>query len=820
MLVGELRRLVAEHPLRERLHAQLMLALYRNGRQADALEAYRRARDVLVERLGIEPGRELRDLQRSILAHDDVLDGSGTAVEPRESGPDALPAPLTALFGRESDLDLLGRLVRQPDTRLVTLVGPGGVGKTRLAIEATRRLADGFEHGARFLELVSLSRPDQLGDGLARMLGAAARGDEHPASAVARFLGDRKLLLVLDNFEQLTAAAPLLTGLLGGCPGLTIMVTSRQPTRLTAEHLFWVRPLEVPRRSASTAQLEACAAVEMFVDRARARDPEFVLDDATAPHVLTICRRLDGLPLALELAAARLALLSPAELAARLDGALSVLVGAALDAPERQRTLRATIDWSYGLLGSGERCAFARAAVFAGGATVSAAEAVTGASLEILESLVDKQLLARRGDRLQMLETIREYALERFAEDPAATRVRHRMLAWSLSFAGDAVPHLRAADRAAWLARLDAELPNLIGALSWALEARLLEDALQLVGDLGTYWWQVGRSHEGLAWVDAVLAQATRGPPRVRARAHLARARLTHRRDLDAYRQDLDAALELFTASGDAGGVAMSLAHMGYVESWAEQAGSAVARIDEALEWAERSGDPIALATVHVEAVTAVSGYHDAAARARIAIPYLRHIGDFMGLTFACSVTGFRAIAEGRYEEALRWLDEGLEAARTIDDPQALRHVSGNRGLAMLWLGDTEGAARSLGEALALTREAGAEHMLRESLLGMAAVNARRGELRRAAQLAGAASAHQAPQPPDEELVAARLQDEFLAPARERLGDAPWLRAERDGGSLTVSEAIDLALGCRRFASSDGDSGAIAYLSDRGRRHA
>ena len=217
----------------------------------------------------------------------------------------------------------------------------------------------------------------------------------------------------------------------------------------------------------------------MFVDRARARDPDFVLDGATAPYVVTICRRLDGLPLALELAAARLSLLSLAELAVRLDRALSVLVGAPRDAPERQRTLRATIDWSYGLLGEDERRAFAHSAVFAAGATVGAAEAVTGASMEVLESLVDKQLLFRRGDRLQMLETIREYALERFADDPAAARVRRRLLDWCLGFAGEATPHIRAADRVAWLARLDAELPNLLAALSWALEAGLEDESME-----------------------------------------------------------------------------------------------------------------------------------------------------------------------------------------------------------------------------------------------------------------------------------------------------------------------------------------------------
>ena len=330
------------------------------------------------------------------------------------------------------------------------------------------------------------------------------------------------------------------------------------------------------------------------------------------------------------------------------------------------------------------------------------------------------------------------------------------------------------------------------------------------------YWWHTGRSHEGLRWADAVLAQATDAPPRARARALLARARLTHRRDLAAYRQDLEAALELFKACADAAGVAMSLAHLTYVDSWAGQSEAAAAHSDEALEWAERSGDQFALATVHVESVTAAASYDATAARAGAAVPYLRQIGDFVGITFMCSVTGFRALAEGRFAEALNWLDDGLDAARITDDAQAVRHVSANRGLAQLWLGDFDGAALTLAAALALTRKAGAEHMLEAPLLGMAALAARRGSLPRAARLAGAASAHAMPRRTEEERVWTRLHDEFLAPARERLGDRPWLDAAREGASLTVSEAIDLALDRGRFTTPDGDSGTLAHIGRRG----
>ena len=273
--------------------------------------------------------------------------------------------------------------------------------------------------------------------------------------------------------------------------------------------------------------------------------------------------------------------------------------------------------------------------------------------------------------------------------------------------------------------------------------------------------------------------------------------------------------MQLSKTCGDAAGVAMSLAHLTYADSWAGRSEAAAARSDEALDWAERSGDQIAIAIAHVERVTAAATYHETTARARAAARYLRQLGDFMGLTFTCSVTGFRALAEGDFAEALNWLDDGLDAARTVGDAQAVRHVSANRGLAQMWLGDFDGAACALAEALALTREAGAEHMVEEPLLGMAALAARRDALPRAARLAGAASAHAMPRRTEEERVWTRLHDEFLAPARKRLGERPWQRAAREGASLTVSEAIDLALDRGRFTTPDADSGIRVHLGRR-----
>ena len=569
-LVGELRQLVAANPTRERMAEQLMLALYRCGQQADALEAFQAARHVLVDEVGVEPGPKLRELQHAVFAHDPRLDAPLTTVAPILDGAGALPAPSTVLFGREADLDAVAGLIGEVRTRLLTLLGPGGVGKTRLAIETARRLAQDFTDGARFVSLASVAELCDLASAVCRALAAPIREGEPPPAAVRRFLGDRHMLLVLDNFEHLVAGAPLVSELLAACPDLTILVTSREPMRLASERLYPVRPLGVPdaHGAVSAMELEGYGAVAMFVDRAQARDPGFAVDDTNAGHVREICRRLDGLPLALELAAARVGLLSPAELAVRLDRALTLLAGGACDAPARQRTLRATIDWSFGLLTDPEREAFTQLAVFASGATVAAAESVTGASLDTLDSLVAKQLLVRHDDRLVMLETVREYALERLAEHPDADAVHARLATWCFHFTRQATPHLVRADRIAWLARLDAELPNVLAALSWALEGQRTELALQLASELAAYWWRTSHSEQGLLWIDAALKQAHGASTTVRAKALLYRARLVGYRQLERYRADLQASLRLFRACDDDSGITACLGHLVDAEAW------------------------------------------------------------------------------------------------------------------------------------------------------------------------------------------------------------------------------------------------------------
>src|SRR5215210_751158 len=491
-VVGELQTLVAQHPLRERLRGQLMLALYRCNRQAEALDAYRDGRRRLVDELGLEPSTTLRDLERAILTGSAELSvpspQAGVAARRR------LPSLPNRTVGRARELGEIADRLRAESVRLLTLTGPGGVGKTRLALDAARTVEADFADGARWVSLAALSRAGAVAGEIARAVGAKSLVGESDAEAVQRFLAAKHLLLVVDNFEHVVDEAPGIAKLLEACPEVTVLATSRERLDLSAEELYPVPSLDLPHGTEGLSELKRIAAVALFTDRAAARDPSFQLDVGTAPVVAEICRRLDGLPLAIELAAARSGLLSPTEIARRLDDGLGALGKAPRDAPARQTTLRATIDWSHELLGEPERQAFARFAVFSGVASLEAVEAITGADLDTLDSLTAKSLLTRRvghddESRLGMLETIRAFAVERFAAGDEQ-EVRSRHFSWFLSLA-----RRHGAERAIWsatrrehLARLETDRDNMHAALGWAVTARRAEPALAMCAALGCFW--------------------------------------------------------------------------------------------------------------------------------------------------------------------------------------------------------------------------------------------------------------------------------------------------------------------------------------------
>ena len=409
--MAELDGLVAAHPHRERLQALRMLALYRSGRQADALAAYREARAALDE-LGLEPSSELRALERRMLEQDPELD----APPEHEPGGASLPADVTALVGRDLELAAIAALLVRPETRLLTLTGPGGTGKTRLAVAAARAAG-----GAVFVDLSAVTDHALVLPTVAHTLGAdeVPGGDE--VATVVHALGARPPLLVLDNLEQVIDAASAIARLLDAAPGLRVLATSRGPLRIAQERVYAVPPLGVPEAAdATAARIRNVASVRLYAERAAATDPAFALDDENAAAVARICRALDGLPLAVELAAARIRTLGAEGTAARLGEQLALLSRGARDLPARQRSLRAAIDWSVQLLDEQARSVLAALAAFSGGASLDALEAVVGPGVDVptaLDDLLDAALVSRvegpGGEaRFTMLETVREYATE------------------------------------------------------------------------------------------------------------------------------------------------------------------------------------------------------------------------------------------------------------------------------------------------------------------------------------------------------------------------------------------------------------------------
>ena len=727
-VVAELETLTAEQPYHERFLQQRMLALYRCGRQAEALEVYRSAREVLAEDLGLDPSPASQELERAILRQEPSL--AAPEAPTRSTRP--LPVPPTPLVGRRLELAAVSALFRDEGARLVTLTGPGGTGKTRLGLAVADALEPELRDGAVFVSLASVSSPELVVSTIAEAL-EVREGGRPLAESVTEHLRERRLLLVLDNFEQLLPAAPFVGDLLAAAPRLWILTMSRAPLRLAAEREYPVPPFDVPDADLPFEALVKTDALRLFAARAQAVDPDFALDGTSAPEVARVCGRLDGLPLAIELAAARAKLLAPAEILERLEREPHLPGTGPRDAPARQQTLVATIQWSYDLLGPDERLAFARLGVFSGGCTLEAAERVCDVTLESLATLVDNNLLRRRDGRFTMLETVRRFAAERL-EDAGATEVRRRHAEWLTELAEAMVDGTFAGeDATVWLDRIQPEHDNIRAALTWSLENDP-ELALRLASSLRLFWEVRGHFSEGFRWIEAGLPRRADVAPEVRMRALSASGTIGFRiAKVDVSQERWEEALEIARELADDLWIARLLSDLGTAAAVREEWEPATELLNESADLFRELGVPARLATV---------------------LGNLGHI----------------AAQQGDYARAIEVTEEALSLESRHKPNAAISTY--NLGSHNLHAGNLEQAREWLERAVALTLDLGFKEVMAYALASYVQLCLLDGDAARAAHLAGVADRLLADaglllQPVEQERF-----EEAKAAAERELGDA------------------------------------------------
>ncbi|MFY9579512.1 MAG: BTAD domain-containing putative transcriptional regulator [Gaiellaceae bacterium] len=750
-LVPELERLVAAEPLRERLRAQLMLALYGSDRQADALASYADGRRRFVEELGIEPGAALKELERQILAQDAALE-----LEPSKTGAEPVPAPFlasvdrlpgnlptlsTPFLGRTRELGEVVELLSRRDVRLLTLTGPGGSGKTRLAAHAAADLAGRYPHGVWWVPLAALRDAELVLGAAAQSLGV--RGD------LSAQIAERSLLLVFDNFEQVVDAAQEVAGLLTACPGLDLLVTSREPLHVTGERQYPVPPL-LPEEG-----------IDFFLARARAVEPGLEADETETAE---ICRRLDDLPLALELAAARVKALSLAQIRERLERRLPLLTDGARDLPRRQQTLQATIEWSYELLGEAERRLFARLSVFAGGCELEAAEAVTEADLDTLQSLVEKNLLRHRGERYSMLETIREFARARLEQSAEAEELNRRHAELFFALAEEAEPRLRTDDKE-WLDRVEAEHDNLRAALDWLAARGETQRVLRLAGALSRFWYVRGHGAEGRHRIENALA-ADDGPSAARAAAlNHAAIFAIEGADVAAVKARAEEGLELHRRLEDAWGVA----HSGFLLAHAvtDAGDAAVGRelFAESLRQFRNLGDE----------------HYALLARFNLAM-LIQDLGD--------------------PEQARALHDENLRDAGEQADERITAMSLDQLAQYMFDEGRAEDALSMLKQSLRVRRDLGDHPMIAENLGRLAHLLANTGQAIAAARLLSSSEALREQIGSNSTPTTAKRNVETLSTIRGLIGDEGLAEAWDQGRALTLDETVACALASSAAAAA------------------
>jgi predicted ATPase/class 3 adenylate cyclase/DNA-binding CsgD family transcriptional regulator len=793
----------------------------------------------------------LKDLQHPSQLFQLVITGLSADFPPLktlDNSPNNLPLQPTPFLGREKEVDAVGQLLRRDSSRLVTLTGPGGVGKTRLALQVAADLSEHFPDGTWLVSLAPISDPDLVLPTISQVLSLREARDQAPLEHVKHALQEKKTLLLLDNFEQVVSAALSVADLLAGCPRLKVLVTSREGLHVRAEREFPVPALALPdlRHLPDLLSLSQYEAVALFIERAQAVTPEFQVTNSNAPAVAEICVRLDGLPLAIELAAARIRLFPPQALLTRLGQRLPLLTSPARDVPTRQQTLRSTIKWSYDLLTAHEQRLFRLLSVFVGGCTLDAAESVSAALggapppvMDRVASLLDKNLLLQRAQegaepRLTMLETIREFGLEALVTGGEMEAARQAHAAYYLHLAEEAEPALKGPHQADWLERLERELDNLRAALSWGLsrgQAReRSEMALRLGASLKDFWWKRPHAQEGETVLARALERAEGSALSVRAKALMAAGALL------GWLGDFERAEALCQQSGDVVGVGYALFTLGQIEMWKPNLAAARSRFEASLSLQQEVGDKYGMAwTLHMLSLVDDDQGHyiEGRSHAEAGLLLFREFGDTWSIAHSLLVMAEGFLDEGDAEKAHPLLEESRALLRETGNTYYEGVALGELGLvafhqgkmavahALLEEGLThfqakneldirDGKARTLAQlaqviafegdhataralyeqCLATARKQPFQRLTPFYLEGLAGVVAAQGELLWAARLWGAAEALRdsmgTPIPP-----AYRADYErAVAAARTHLNEQAFAAALAQGRSMTLEQVL------------------------------
>jgi predicted ATPase/DNA-binding SARP family transcriptional activator len=758
-------------PWHEEAHRQAIRLLSRTGQRSAALAQYEVCRQALAAELALEPARETTALYERI--RDAETEPRVLPAERPVGGQAAFPSAATPLIGREAEVTAVVEQLRRDDVRLLTVTGPGGTGKTRIALQAAADLQAHFAHGACFVNLAPITNPDHVAATIAHTLGVKARPDQPALADLISYLQGKQALLLLDNFEQIADAAPLIAQLIQATSGVKVLVTSRAALRLRGTHEFPVPPMALPDRERlpTLERLTGYEGIRLFVERAAALKPGFQITADNAAAVVEICHRLDGLPLAIELAAARIRVLPPQAMLTRLQGRLELVAGKDRDVPTRQKTLRDTIDWSYNLLDAAEQTLFRRIGVFQGGRTLGAIQAVCAAPdldldpLDGVEALVSQSLLQRlEGQedepRFWMLETIHEYAREKLRESGEEAELRSRHARYFLGLAEEAAPHLKQEDQAQWLERVDAENDNIRAVFRWARErggagdGPAAETGLRLAIALERFWEVRVYLREGLEQTAGVLAIG-RPSGALRGRA-------------------LKVAAALADVCGD-----YARAH---------------SLLDESMQiWRELGDKNSLVETLHTLGTLLYSQRDTEKARFYFE-ESLRIEQEVSNRKTSLHSLGLMFYEQGDFSAAGALIEEALAIERAVGDTRRVALALANLGLVAYEQGDYGLALARQRESLAIRQALGAKLGIAWSLEGLAMLYRALGRAEPAARLWGASQALReaigAPVPPKEQTRYKREMDRV----RTQLGAEAFDRACTAGRAMTSDQAVAYAL--------------------------